>query len=138
MNSSPMISDVSLYASSTLVMIVSSGISPPFKVASIPSTCLKSLLNAKLVTMSRVKRCEWSSTSTASGASPAERHFFSHASSKAPTRSSTRPENCSSENAFMNGFWHILRCSRLYAPSEPVMPLFLITYRKASGNMRSL
>ena len=38
----------------------------------------------------------------------------------------------------MNGFWHIRLCSRLYAPSEPVMPLFLITYRNASGNMRSL
>jgi hypothetical protein len=37
----------------------------------------------------------------------------------------------------MNGFWHIRRCSRLYAPSLPVMPLFLMTYRNASGSIRS-
>ena len=133
MNSSPMISLVSLYASRTLEMMVSSGLGPPLSCASIPSTCLKSLLNAKLVTMSSVSRCEWSSTSTSRD--PSRRPAFSHASHSFATRSSTFTLNCSREKAFMNGFWHISLCSRLYAPSLPVMPLFLMTYRNAPGSI---
>ena len=99
---------------------------------------MKSMLNAKDVTMSSVRRWEWSSMSMARLPSSVADAARAHASQSNPTLSSTLWLNCSSEKEFMNGFWHISLCSRLYDPSLPVIPLFLMTYRKASGSMRSL
>ena len=52
-------------------------------------------------------------------------------------RDSTTTEKVFRKLLLMKGFWHTLRCWRLYSPCEPVTPRSLSTRRKMSGKSRS-